>query len=126
MSIKTKPGVVAPIFITALFGVATQVYSQDPTPSPTPAIPEAVATTPKSAEENASKVTAASPAPAPEPDFWHRETMSGDWGGTRSRWKEKGVDLEFKLTGFAQGVASGGTRHDTEYNGKFEMWWKFD
>ncbi len=35
--------------------------------------------------------------PAPEHDFWTQETMTGDWGGTRSRRKEKGIDLEFKL-----------------------------
>jgi porin len=126
MRSTNKPGIAATIFLTVLFGFANQVYSQNPTPSPTPATREAVATTAKGADETASTVATASPAPAPEPDFWHRETMTGDWGGTRSRWKEKGVDLEFKLTGFAQGVASGGTRHDTEYNGKFEMWWKFD
>ncbi|HET8781727.1 MAG TPA: carbohydrate porin [Pyrinomonadaceae bacterium] len=55
-----------------------------------------------------------------------QETMTGDWGGTRSRWKEKGIELEFKLSNFVQGVASGGVDNDTEYNGKFEMEWKFD
>src|SRR5678816_1700520 len=51
----------------------------------------------------------ATPDPSPEPDFWHQETMTGDWGGTRSRWKEKGIDLEFKYVGIFQGIASGGT-----------------
>jgi carbohydrate-selective porin OprB len=66
------------------------------------------------------------PAPTPESDFWTRETMTGDWGGTRSRWKEKGIELDFKLSNFVQGVVSGGPGEDTEYNGKFEMEWKFD
>src|SRR5678809_114069 len=66
------------------------------------------------------------PDPVPEPDFWTQGTMTGDWGGTRSRWKEKGIDLEFKLSNFVQGIASGGTSDDTEYTGKFEMNWKFD
>jgi porin len=52
--------------------------------------------------------------------------MTGDWGGARSRWKEKGIELEFKLTNFVQGVTSGGVRHDTEFNGKLETTWKFD
>ena len=69
--------------------------------------------------------SAASPQPE-HSDFFTRETMTGDWGGTRSRWKEKGIELEFKLSNFVQGVASGGLRHDTEFNGKFEMEWKFD
>jgi porin len=125
MNIKTKPTVVATICITALFGFATRVYSQDPTPSPAPAPREAVTSNTKGADESAPKVAAASPAPAPEPDFWHQEEMTGDWGGTRSRWKEKGVELEFKLTQFYQGVASGGIRHDSEYNGKFQTVAKF-
>lgn len=66
------------------------------------------------------------PAPEPDHDFFTRETMMGDWGGTRSRWKEKGIDLEFKLSNFVQGIASGGLSNDTEFNGKFEMEWKFD
>ena len=56
------------------------------------------------------QAAAAAPTPSPEPDFWHRETMTGDWDGARARMEEKGVELEFKLTNFYQGVASGGTR----------------
>jgi carbohydrate-selective porin OprB len=52
--------------------------------------------------------------------------MTGDWGGTRSRWNEKGIELEFKLTNFSQGVASGALREESEYNGKFEYTMKFD
>lgn len=68
----------------------------------------------------------ASPSPESHSDFFTRETMTGDWGGTRSRWKEKGIELEFKLSNFVQGIASGGLSNDTEYTGKFEMEWKFD
>src|SRR5258705_9952717 len=123
MNIKIKPSLVVTIFGIALFGFAARAYGQDPTPTPTPAAREAVATDRKGADEKVRKVAAASPAPAPEPDFWHQETMTGDWGGTRSRWKEKGVELEFRQTNFYQGVASGGIRQSSEYNGKFEMWW---
>jgi porin len=94
-------------------------------PKPSPTTPAAdPATKPSDAAQKAA--TTAAPTPSPEPDFWHRETMTGDWGGTRSRWKEKGVELEFKLTHFYQAVTSGGTRHDDEYNGEFESVWKFD
>jgi porin len=89
------------------------VYGQESSPSPSP----------QSAA--GAKVAATKPTPDPE-DFWTRETMTGDWGGTRSRWKEKGIELEFKLSNFVQGIASGGTNDDTEYTGKFEMKWKFD
>jgi len=73
-----------------------------------------------------ANVAATKPTPDPPTDFWKQETMTGDWGGTRSRWKEKGIDLQFKLSNFVQGVASGGTDNETEYTGKFEMEWKFD
>ncbi|HEV7684395.1 MAG TPA: carbohydrate porin [Pyrinomonadaceae bacterium] len=125
MNIKIKPGAAATIFITALFGFATQVYSQDSTPSPTSAR-EAVATSAKSAEKNAPQNAAASPDSSPESDFVTREELTGDWGGARSRLKAKGVELEFKLTQFVQGVTSGGIRHDDEYNGKFQTVAKFD
>ena len=126
MKSKSKPGIVAAIVLTALFGYGSQVYGQDPAASPTPATREAVAINPKGADEKASEVAAASPALSPQPDFWHQEEMTGNWGGTRSRWKEKGVELEFKLTQFYQGVAAGGIRHDSEYNGKFQTVAKFD
>jgi porin len=106
--------------IIFMFGATTEVFSQNPTPSVSP-----TAETVKNAADNAAK-TQPPTAPAPDSDLWERETMTGDWGGTRSRWKEKGVELEFKLSNFVQGVASGGVQQDTEYNGKFEMTWNFD
>lgn len=66
------------------------------------------------------------PSPAPDPGIWEREEMTGNWDGTRDRWKEKGVTLEFRLLGFVQGTADGGLRHDTEWNGKFIAEAKFD
>jgi porin len=98
-------------------------YAQEPTPSPTPV----ASTTEKVKSDAQETANAAAAKPAePEPDFWHQETMTGDWGGARSRWKEEGVELEFKQTNFVQGVASGGIRESSVYNGKFEMTWKFD
>jgi porin len=102
--------------------VAPRCYSQESAPETatlkktTPDIPT---------EPQEGNGATAKPAPTPA-DFWKQETMTGDWGGVRSRWKEKGIDLEFKLVQFYQGVTSGGVRHDSEYNGKFEMEWKFD
>ena len=68
----------------------------------------------------------ATPDPSPEPDFWHQETMTGDWGGTRSRWKEKGIELEFKYTGIFQQITSGGTNDRGSLTNKLETTWKFD
>src|SRR6185295_18845388 len=105
--------------ISLLFLFSVSVYPQTPSPSP--------ATTPTADKvtNDASHPAGAAPAPAPT-DFWHQETMTGDWGGARSRWKEKGVVLKFKLLQFYQANTSGGVSEDSEYNGKFETTWKFD
>src|SRR5258705_1189907 len=125
MKMNIKAGVVTVMVLTGVVLLQADVYSQEPTPSPTPAR-EPATDAAKSSRENATKSAAASPAPKPETDFWTQEYMTGDWGGTRSRWKEEGVELEFKQTSFVQGVASGGINESSVYNGKFEMWWKFD
>ncbi len=91
--------------------------AQTQTPSPSPAVASSTANT-------VAKTTKAEPAPAP--DFWHRETMTGNWGGTRSRWKEKGIDLEFKYVGIFQSLASGGTSEKSSLTNKLETTWKFD
>jgi len=126
MSIGIRRSAIAVVSLITLFVLGSDAYCQMPTPSPTPAAPEPAATNPSGAAENAARAAPASSAPAPDPDFWHRETMTGDWGGTRSEWKEKGVELEFKSTNFYQGIASGGTNHNSEYTGLFESTWKFD
>lgn len=83
-------------------------FAQDPTPTPS------------------AKAVDAKPAPTPQPDLWHREEMTGDWGGIRSKWKEKGVTLEFSYTGFYQGIASGGVEESSVYNGRLHTAFKFD
>src|SRR5262249_5940429 len=95
-----------------------------PWPSPTPSSPAPEKVT--NAAQTAATDAAAQPASAGPEDFWHQETMTGDWGGTRSKWKEKGVELEFRLANFYQGIASGGLDTTGNYTGKFEMTWKFD
>jgi porin len=114
---------VAALF-TTLLAIESHAHSQVPTPLPTPAAREIVATNKNGTDENAPQVAAASPSP--ERDFWDREDMTGDWGGDRKNLKEKGVELEFKLSQFYQGVAAGGVQHDSEYNGKFQTVAKFD
>jgi porin len=93
-----------------------QEAASNPTPSPTTATSKV--------QEGAAPATT-KPA-APEPDFWTQETMTGDWGGTRSRWKEKGIELEFKYVGIFQGIASGGLDDRTSLTNKLETTWKFD
>jgi len=108
-----------------LIAAVSVIYGQSPTPSP------ATSTTPtaekvKNDQQAAATSATAPAAPEPDPDFWTQQELTGDWGGTRSRWKEKGIELEFKLSNFFQGVASGGLREESEYNGKFEYTMKFD
>jgi len=66
------------------------------------------------------------PREAPKPDVLHQEELTGDWGGTRTRWKDKGVELESSLSQFFQGVAAGGTETGSEYNGTAQAALKFD
>lgn len=100
-------------------------FAQEPTPKPTPSPSASTPKNPNPVGQEVAAPTATKPA-APEPDFWTQETMTGDWGGTRSRWKEKGVELEFKYVGIVQGIASGGTNDQTTFTNKLETTWKFD
>ena len=75
--------------------------------------------------------TAAEQAPgsstqAPVTGLAHQEELTGDWGGLRTRWKDKGVVLDSSLTQFFQGVASGGTETGSEYNGTAQAKLEFD
>lgn len=68
----------------------------------------------------------ATPTPSPELHSSDQETMTGDWDGTRERWKEHGLEMEFKLTGFIQGTATGGLKRNTVLNGTFESTFNLD
>ncbi len=103
-------------FCFALFAIGNGVRAQDPEPSPSPS-PETAATKPAAAP---------APAPTPETEFWKRAELTGDWGGDRLRLKEEGFEMEFSLTQFYQGVAAGGIRRGSEYNGVFKTNFKFD
>ncbi len=54
---------------------------------------------------------------APAPSIWERDTLTGDWGGLRTEWAEKGVDLTLEYTAESFGVVSGGTSRGADYNG---------
>ena len=103
MSIKVRAIALAAILLPALFVPDCCVYGQSPTPSPSSASSDSTVDKTKSDLAAAAQAAAPKPDPTPEPDFWHQEKMTGDWGGDRSRWKEEGVELEFKLTQFYQG-----------------------
>ena len=105
--------VIATVFLTV------SAHAQQPSPSPAVATGAATANKAETAAEP-------DPATVAAPDFWHQETMTGDWGGTRSRWKEKGIDLEFKYVGIVQSIVSGGTNDQSSLTNKLETTWKFD
>jgi porin len=52
--------------------------------------------------------------------------LTGDWNGTRTNWKSKGIELASSLTQFYQGVSSGGTGTSSEYNGTAQAKVDFD
>ena len=60
------------------------------------------------------------------PGFRPSGKLTGDWGGARTNAKNKGFELASSLTQFYQGVSSGGTKTDSEYNGTFQILTKFD
>jgi porin len=122
MTARRGPFLFIGIFLSILIG-ASYGDGQDPTPSPSPDSSAAKADA-KSVTKTAADATAPQP---PEPqDVWHRDEATGDWGGVRSHWSEKGVDLDFKLFGFVQGTTSGGIVRNTEWNGKLKSDFKFD
>ena len=97
------------ILLAALPIPRSVTYGQEPQPPP--------ATT---------EAPAAGAAPTPQTNFWNQDLMTGDWGGLRSRWRDKGIELDFMLTQFAQGVASGGIKQGSVYNGNLQAVFKFD
>lgn len=103
--------------------LACAVIGQHPSPKPPS---ESSSRTSDEITNNPSADQKPHPAPSPEIDFWHRQTMTGDWGVTRARWKEHGVEMEFTMTGFVQGTASGGLRRNTALNGKVESHFNLD
>jgi porin len=59
-------------------------------------------------------------------DFFKRKYLTGDWGGSRTRWAEKGLTFDIWLTQFVQ-TMSGDRADDFDYYGnKFDGLVKFD
>ena len=58
----------------------------------------------------------APPAPAALPALIERDQISGDWGGRRTTWSDRGYDFTFEYTGEVFGT-SGGTDSGSVYQG---------
>src|SRR5258705_1329041 len=97
MNHRVRAETIALFFLSALFAINSSVHAQDPTPSPSP----------ESAVAQPAVPPVAHPA-TPEPDFWHQETMTGDWGGARSRRRGGCVEVGFEHTKIYQRAASAG------------------
>jgi porin len=59
-------------------------------------------------------------------DFWSRSALTGDWGGTRNEWAEKGITFDINLTQIGQSVISGGKDQGWEYTGRGNLKMKID
>jgi porin len=94
------------------------IDGQEPISPPVRGSGDAPATTvTRNAEITGAQAGVAQPAQPPAPDFFHQEELTGDWNGTRTKWKNNGVELASSLSQFYQGVASGGIETGSEYNG---------
>jgi porin len=59
-------------------------------------------------------------------DFLARETLTGDWGGSRSWLKERGITIKPRLTQYYQGLSAGDGDHGYEYGGKADVLFNAD
>jgi porin len=53
------------------------------------------------------------------PDFWHRDTLTGDWGGLRTELEEQGIALSAAYTGEVFANVQGGIKRGAAYDGLF-------
>ena len=52
---------------------------------------------------------------------WNRGKLTGDWMGFRKDAKDHGLDVQFTISQFYQGVVSGGTTTNSEYGAKMDL-----
>ncbi len=67
---------------------------------------------------------AATGAHAEEPPF--QGHLAGDWGGTRTLLKDKGVDIGLKYTGEVLGNVAGGLKRGASWEGLFDVTFEAD
>ena len=54
-------------------------------------------------------------------DLWSRSTLTGDWGGFRNEWAQKGITFDFNITQIGQGVVNGGKSGAWQYGGRGDL-----
>ena len=52
-------------------------------------------------------------------DFWHRDTLTGDWGGLRTALVEQGITITATYTGEVFSNVQGGMKRGSSYDGLF-------
>jgi hypothetical protein len=58
--------------------------------------------------------------------YWTQERATGDWDGGRNTLRNKGVELDFRLTQSYQGVSTDAPQNKGGYGGKFDTKFSFD
>ena len=54
-------------------------------------------------------------------DLWNRSTLTGDWGGFRNEWAQKGITFDLNITQIGQGVVNGGKSGAWQYGGRGDL-----
>ena len=54
-------------------------------------------------------------------DLLSRSTLTGDWGGYRNEWAQKGITFDFNITQIGQGVVNGGKSSAWQYGGRGDL-----
>jgi porin len=90
----------------------------------------AVCALPVLAQEAAKETeTKAAEKPAAQPtDWWHWDTMTGDWGGARKQLADKGITFGLDVTQVIQDNAHGGahTKNGFRYSGSDDLYLRLD
>jgi porin len=73
------------------------------------------------AQDAPASATDQPPASPHAGGFWERDLLTGDWGGTRTDWENRGVRLGANYTGELLGNISGGVRRGAIYEGRLEL-----
>jgi porin len=54
-------------------------------------------------------------------DIWHRDRLSGDWGGVRTELHDQGLDVTVIYIGEIWGNVSGGISREASYDGRLQV-----
>lgn len=58
--------------------------------------------------------------------WWNQSTLTGDWGGLRTRLKETGITFNAHYTSESAGIVAGGPRHTARYTQQLDLETLFD